>query len=326
MRRLLFACCCLMLSSASTSERGPFGMLSIRPLPFTGIISADGSMSERSGGYGVSKAGGSAIIRTWASEHQELALRGSWNTRFIDSDLRFPDSDEDIPSRLHSLSVGPIYQYRSDSGWALSLFSSVEAASDQLRANSKQLTYRLGATALLPAGERDQWFAMLFWDSNSRVLGGAPLPGLGYHWRPDSNWEVILGIPIVGLRWTPHPQWRAEATVLGPTVQGNVRWQPNPQTRLTAIISRDPWRSSRYWRHQRDDDDVAIRFQEWVARLEWNQRFHRAPAITVFAGYAFERFVSESEPSSSFFGRPRDNTLRLNNGAVVGLQLTTIIP
>ncbi|TVR15511.1 MAG: hypothetical protein EA401_02605 [Planctomycetota bacterium] len=301
-------------------------MLSVRPLPFTGIISADGSMAERSGGYGISKAGGSAIIRAWSNERQQLALRGAWNTRFIDTDLRFPESNASIPNRLHSLSAGPIFQHRSDSGWSLSFFSSIEAASDRLRADSDQLTYRLGTTALLPAGERDQWFAMLFWDSNSRVMGGAPLPALGYHWRPENDWEVIIGIPIAGLRWQPHQQWRFEATVLGPSLQGNLRWSPNQMTRVTASISRDPWRSSRYWRHQRPDKDEAIRFQEWIAKLEWNQRFHRAPAFTVFAGYAFERFVSESEPSSSFFGRPRNNSLRLDSGVVVGLQLTTVIP
>ena len=296
------------------------GLVNIQPMPLRGTAGADYRLAPSSGGYGEDLVDLNGSASLWRTDDSQLLARGGWSTRFIDSELRFPDTGAAIPDQFDRAELSLTWLHRDGEdgiGYLGSL--GLVATSDELDFSSDQLEVTALAGVSVPVREHDHWLALVFWNSRSEILDGAPVPGLAYHWQASEDLELIIGIPVLSLRWHFAPTWTADLNLLGGRAGAGVSWQPQRGHALRLALGREQWRS---WRHDRLDDDVAIRNQAWRIGIDYRARLAGGWSASLGAGYLFERYLAETEVSSRFYDQPEDNRLRLESGALFTIGIS----
>lgn len=263
------------------------------------------------GSYARSTTRTSLVLQPWQSATQELTVSGSWTQTVIDSDRSFPDGPP-LPDRLRELRLGAVYRHVDAGGRILGLAVG-SRTTDRNPFTSGEGT-ALSATAFyrMPL-ERDAWVFSLTYTESSAILGGIPLPGVLYQWRPQPTLTALLGLPVTAVIWRPTPRASLDAFV---SVFGTSR-----VTASYAPLAEQPWLrtslSAAYggetfgWPEQLDEDDRVI-FR--AARISLGVDAIAGPMgrIGIGGGWQFARAVVLGE---SLFDRT--TTLHLEPGLVL---------
>jgi hypothetical protein len=164
------------------------------------------NVSDQNARFQAVRQGLNVGLPIWRNDRGDMLMtRLSVRHTHFDTDAILPDTRRAFPDALWNLNLGLNYMHRFDNGWMGMVMAGVGSASDRPFASINEVTATLGVILRVPAAnERDSWqFGAMY------MAGGPvnfPLPIIAYHWNPQENLRVNIGLPL-SVDWQPDPDW-----------------------------------------------------------------------------------------------------------------------
>lgn len=217
-----------------------------------------------------------------------LSLNGQWLN--FDASPVLASTQTLLAENFYKVELGGQYSHREEGGrsWAVRFASG--SASDRLFSESRDTTFSVAASYLIPRGDERYWLWSLFISNNSPLGNYVPIPGFIYLMSSE-KWTAALGIPLISVRWMPSSPWSFSTTIFGPSLTAEAAWGPAALT--------FQWGPQMYLRRDRLNRDDRLYFEE--TRLFTSLKFP-TPWPVLFgeiqAGHSFNRSVYEGESLS----------------------------
>lgn len=256
----------------------------------SGGVDHEPTVSDDPGSYARTTTRTSVRVQPWHTTTDEVTLSGAWVQTHLSSDRTFDDGRA-LPERLRELRVGAVYRHVTADGHIAGVAMGVATTDYEPFASGEGTAFSATAFFRLPL-ERDAWVFSLTYSESSSVLGGIPLPGVLYQWRPTPTLTGLLGVPVTALLWRPSPRTQVDAfiSVFGSSRLGigHAPFTDLPWLRATAAFSYGG--ETFGWPETLDEDDrVIFRAARLMAGVE--ARAGRMGSVGVNGGWQFARAV-----------------------------------
>ncbi|MFP3938578.1 MAG: hypothetical protein ACLFVW_09585 [Phycisphaerae bacterium] len=276
------------------------------------------SVSEQDAEMGWTTHSTRVFSPIWSDDVNELSMTAGLDAWDMDTGAIFPDTGENFPAHLWDVRVGANYRRLLDEGQLLGARVAVGSPSDKPFAGDEEVSVDATGFYRLPAGDNSAWVFLLNYSNTREFCRHIPLPGVGWHWQPDANFELLAGAPLASVRWQPAAMEAVELTasyLLPRTVHGRLGYRVLEQLELYTAFD---WSHERFLRHDRADDDDRLYFYSKQVRGGAVWRLSKQVSLEGFAGYAFDRFFFEGEEYDD-----RDqNRIDVSDGAFAGMKLS----
>lgn len=282
------------LAAAAADEQQANAWLMPVILPFHaqigGGVEHEPTVSDDPGSYSRTTTRASLRVQPWHTATDEVTLSGAWVQTLLRSDRTFDDGSP-LPERLRELRLGAVYRHVTAEGRIAGIAVGTATTDYEPFTSGEGTAFSATAFLRLPL-ERDAWVFSLTYSESSSVLGGIPLPGVLYQWRPTPTLTGLLGVPVTALFWRPSPRTQLDAFV---SVLGNSRigighapFTDLPWLRASAAFSYGG--ETFGWPEALDEDDrVIFRAARLMAGLEAHAG--HMGSIGLHGGWQFARAV-----------------------------------
>jgi hypothetical protein len=237
---------------------------------------------------------GSAYLPLWSAETGNQAALFA-RARYLDmhGTARFPDLNVSFPPALYDILFGGEGRMRFPNGWSGLMMLGLGSASDRPFYGFDETDISLNAVLRAFPKETGSWIFFLNYSSNREFLRHVPIPGLGYWYAPDRDFQALLGLPFISLQASPGAGFSFRASYF-PIHSINARVGFSPLPPLTFYAGFE-WVNQRYLRAGREDREDRLFFYE--KRVAGGVDFFpfRNGSVNLAGGYAFDRFFFEAE-------------------------------
>lgn len=221
------------------------------------------------------------------------ALGVSFKLRLLDiqTEAVWPDTGGEVPERLWIGGVSANYQHHLSNGWMTGINFGWSLSGDKaILADGQD---RFGGTYFLtiPSNKKNMWFFYLNYDTGREFLNRVPLPGVAYLHQTSEKVKLLIGLPFFGLEWKISDDIRMQL-IYFPLRNINLNLRYTFNKRMAVDLSA-AWKSDRYFRADRLEDEDRIIFYDKTISLSWNVTVVEGLTLQVNGGYAFDRFFFE---------------------------------
>ncbi|HEY0980941.1 hypothetical protein, partial [Schlesneria sp.] len=159
------------------------------------------------------------------------------------------------------------------------------------------------------------WFVGVNASTNSQVLAGLPIPGGGYFYHPNDEFQAIMGFPFSVFSWKPAKDWQMQYVWAFLTTM-HARTVYQPSSRWQAYSGFD-WTNENWRLSQRVNEDSHFFYYE--KRLVTGMVWWVQPnvGLDVATGWAFDRYFSEIDG----FELKGIDTVEIDNGIFVSARI-----
>ncbi len=251
----------------------------------------------------------------WQGPGQELSLAGRARLLALDTTARFP-SGQVMPSELWDLGLSALYRRRLSNGWIVGGQLGSGSASDKPFQGEKEMLLSATAFARIPNGERDAWLVFLNYDHKRDYSDYAPvIPGAAYWWTPSRQFQALIGLPLLSLRWRPAPDWDFSVSYAIPrTLRSRASyrlWGPLKVYGGYEMTSQSFFLSGR----MHEEDRLYFYQRRALGGLEVS--LGRGLALDLFGGWSFDRMFFEGQN----YGDRGQQRVDVDDGAFLGGRL-----
>ncbi len=203
-----------------------------------------------------------------------------------------------LPNDLFDLDMGITYRHIFDNGMIVGAFGEIGSQSDELFHSGDEMTYRGNVFFKVPHGMYNAFIFFVDYNNarSSELYSKYPLPGAGYLMGISKGSYVVLGFPYTMLHFERWDRFELDATFLFPRdVDVKAKFKAH---KWVSIYGGYEMGAKVWFRHDRkeDEDRLVYRDQRFFGGLRLTP--HKYVYIDLGAGYAFNRFVYESEEYS----------------------------
>ncbi len=250
------------------------------------------------------------------TETSEWLMRSSvvvWGT---DSRAVFPGSGADFPDHLADVRLGTTYRQTLENNWLWGVDFALGSPSDRPYASGEEITVALNAFLRIPQSDEFSWVVLLNVSNGKEFWDFIPLPGAGAYYHPSRDLQVLAGVPMSFVRWTPGEKWELLASYfLLRNIHAKVGYDLVDNVQLYA---RYDWDNEKFFRYDRMDDDHHLFYYDMriAGGVRWD--IVENLAVDFSGGYAFERFWYEEDD----YDDRRLNRLNLADGAFLAASIT----
>ena len=229
----------------------------------------------------------------WQNDRHELALTARGELQDIDSEAVLPENDVPLPGDLWELRFGADYRTRLSNQWMWGISASFGSASDKPFESTDVLDGSAAGFLRIPHRERNAWLFFLYFATNREFLNLIPLPGFGYWYEPNDQFQAVIGIPFLSVTYRPFDGLRLHANYFpARNVHAAVSYQIVP---ACSVFGEFNWRNERYFRADRTNDDDRLFYYEKNVNGGIRLNFLKHLSLELSGGWAFDRFYFEGE-------------------------------
>ncbi len=225
------------------------------------------------------------------SQVSELALTVGVGALDVASRAQLPDSAEPLPDHLWNIRLGGSYRQYLDEQRLFGVWGHIGSPSDKPFESIEEVEVNLTGMLRIKAQDYDAWILLLNFSNSRDFLRYVPIPGAGYLYQPNREFQALVGAPLTFFNWRFREKWRLFASYILPRkAQAELSYATTEKTKLYA---RFDWRSRRWFRRQRRDDGEHLKDYEKLVQggLAWN--LTATCTVDLHGGYAFDRFFYE---------------------------------
>ena len=313
-RFLAFCLPTVILIPVLSSSEGPAGWL----IPFIGPwrVGADIGVTGEPEVDDFARLTATSRLRVhpWFDAHNEVVLSGTWQRAWIDTGHTFANG-QPLPDRLQATTANVLYRHVADDGVIFGVDAAVTSSDRDPFSSGVGTSVSAAAFVRLPRG-RNAWILSLVYLESSPVLGGVPLPGVLYQWNPRRELQVLVGVPLMFVRWQASAQTSitAFATMFGTArIDGN--FTPLPEQSWWQVTATIAYESESYgWPTELAEDEEVI-FSAARATIGTRAKWPRLGEVELFGGWQAARRVIIG---TSLFDR--ETELVVDPGPILGLK------
>ncbi len=246
---------------------------------------------------------------------REWAVDAGLRAMDFHTDMRLPDTGEAFPDALWDVHLATTYRWRVRDDWVAGVRAEVSGPSDKPFHTIDETAADVTASLRVPAGDRDAWLFLLNYASNREFLPHVPIPGVAYWYAPSRDFQALLGVPVMAVRYRPLEALALDAMYRIPrAVSARVTWTASPDVDLFAGFA---WDSTRFFRADRADEDDRLFYYEKRVEGGLAVDLGEHARLGLTGGYAFDRSFFEGE---DYDERGR-NRIEVADGAFVTLKV-----
>lgn len=226
-----------------------------------------------------------------------------------------PTTNQKFPSQLFNVALGVNYFHAFENGNVGGFVVDVGSASDQPFRNSRDVLASGTGFLLIPSSEEGSWFVGVNASTNSQVLYGIPIPGGGYFYHPNEDFQAIVGFPFSVLSWKPAKDWSLQYVyAFLTTMHARCIYQPTKDWQLFAGFD---WTNENW--HRADRVNLDDHFFYYEKKLTTGLLYWFAPhvGLEVSGGWAFDRYFTEVDG----FQLKGENTVEVGSGPYLSVQM-----
>lgn len=232
----------------------------------------------------------------------------------IEGAARLPDTGDRLPDALYDPRLGLRYTRRLTNGWLAGVDAQIGSPGDRPYASSDEIAVNATAFARIPHGGKNAWHFFLNFANNRDFANYVPLPGVGYEFHTDTRLNGLIGVPYSRLSYEPVERFSLRASYLIPrNIDAEAAWSLEGAGELFGGYE---WDNSRWFRHDRADEDAALTWYEQRVKGGWRYRAG-AMSLELEGGYAFQRFWFEAEE----YDDRGDNRIDVGDGPYLMFQV-----
>lgn len=196
-----------------------------------------------------------------------------------------------VPGDLGRLEFGARYSHKLSDQSSIGGGAAFGSASDQPFQSADVDTYSLNAFYNFSTSEHSSWVISLLYSNNNPISNYAPIPGFMYIYRTET-FIGMFGFPFASILWRPADPWTLAASVFGPT--GSLEVAYGHRRNFQTFVGIRAMEQS-YLRAHRDDDSDRITEAEDRAYTGIRFPIYEDFIVEIQGGYAFNRFIGESD-------------------------------
>ena len=226
-----------------------------------------------------------------------------------------PTTNQKFPAQLFNIALGINYFHAFENGNVGGFVVDVGSASDQPFQNGRDVLASGTGFLLIPSTDEGSWFVGVNASTNSQVLYGIPIPGGGYFYHPNEEFQAIVGFPFSVVSWKPAKDWQLQYVyAFLTTMHARAIYQPSKDWQLFAGFD---WTNENWHRAQRENIDDHFFYYE--KKLTTGLLYWFAPHVGLEAsgGWAFDRYFTEVDG----FSLQGTNTVNVGSGPYLSVQM-----
>ncbi|WP_373649995.1 MULTISPECIES: hypothetical protein [unclassified Schlesneria] len=242
-------------------------------------------------------------------------LTGDVETTHVNTNAILPNTMRQFPQDLFNIAIGGNYYRQFEGGNIGGIVFDVGTATDKPFQSSRDALVSGTAFLLMPQDETGSWFVGVNASTNSQVLAGLPIPGGGYFYHPNDEFQAIMGFPFSVFSWKPAKDWQMQYVWAFLTTM-HARTVYQPSSRWQAYSGFD-WTNENWRLSQRVNEDSHFFYYE--KRLVTGMVWWVQPnvGLDVATGWAFDRYFSEIDG----FELKGIDTVEIDNGIFVSARI-----
>lgn len=245
-----------------------------------------------------------------------FVLTGDVEVTSVSTNAILPTSNQAFPSAFYNISMGMNYFHQFESGTVGGFVFDIGSASDKPFESSRDLLASGTGFLLIPHTEQGSWFVGVNASTNSQVLHGIPIPGGGYFFHPNDDFQAVVGLPFSLISWKFTRDWTFQFVyAFLTTTHTRISYQPTQKWQIYAGFD---WTNENWDRAERQNEEDHFFYYEKKLALGYLWWFHKNVGLDISGGYAFDRYFTEVNG----FSLKGDNTVNVNSGAYVAAQLS----
>lgn len=255
---------------------------------------------------------GSVAATAWRGERMHLVASLEAGQRWLGGTTTRPRQGGPLPAQVSDLGIGLAFEAEVRDNLEFVAQLGLRSASDQPFASWEEVDGRAEAYLRWQHNDDHGILFGLNWGFRSRVLGGAPLPVVGWHYTPDRDLDLFVGLPGLSLRWVPFDRVMVFAAAFPGRYDASVSWRPIGRdgpfwlqgTAVGAFVRNQGWAARL---RDRGSEAETLALREWQAGVRLFQGFDRqGGGFGLVAGWAFQRSLAEGEGANRAWGRDDD--------------------
>ncbi len=256
----------------------------------------------------------------WQDETREWTMSTRLKSLDFDTDAWLPDDripfvGDDFPDHLWDIRLGTTYRQKLENDWLMGVDFTIGSPSDRPFASGNEIAVNTNGFLRIPDGDNNAWVFFLNWSNNREFWQYIPLPGAAYQYRPDDKLDLMVGLPFSSVRYRPLEWLEMDAFYFVPrTVRGRISLLPTENLRFYTGYE---WGNERYFRHDRDDNDDRLFYDEQRVKAGVRWDITEALYVDFSGGYAFNRFFFEGEE----YDDRHDSRINVGDGPFAAIQL-----
>ncbi len=232
----------------------------------------------------------------------------------IEGAARLPDTGDRLPDALYDPRIGLRYTRRLTNDWMVGIDGYIGSPGDKPCASLDEIAINVTAFARIPHGDRNAWHAYVNFANTRDFANYVPLPGVGYEFHTDMGLDGLVGVPFTWLSYRPEVRLSLRANYLIPrNIDAEAAWSLGDCGELFGGYE---WDNSRWFRHDRDDDDDALTYHEQRVKAGWRYSVDGV-SLELEGGYSFDRFWFEAEE----YEDRGENRINVGDGPYLMLQV-----
>lgn len=226
-----------------------------------------------------------------------------------------PTTNQKMPNQLFNIALGVNYFHAFENGNVGGFVVDVGSASDQPFKNGRDVLASGTGFLLIPQSDEGSWFVGVNVSTNSQVLYGIPIPGGGYFYHPNEEFQAIVGFPFSVFSWKPAKDWQLQYVyAFLTTMHARAVYQPTNDWQIFAGFD---WTNENWNRSERvQEQDHFFYYEKKLATgfLYW---FAPHVGLELSGGYAFDRYFTEVDG----FQLKGINTVDVGSGPFLSVQM-----
>ncbi len=313
----------MLLSSAPATAMSDMSMLfspAIGKLKFSadleGSYAPDRQVEDQDGvEMGYSHHSLAFLAPIWQNSANEAALTIKGAVRNFDTKALLPDSGRSFPDDLKQVDIGGVYRHRAASGWIYGGGLSIGSSSDKLFNSGDETSPGAMAFVRIPYGEDQAWLFSVIYSPDNPYFDSVPLPGAAWMYTPSKRMTLMLGLPVMSLRYQPVDSLNLALTyVLPRTVNARAGWRLSDSLELFVryAMAHESWRLA-----DRPNEDNRLFYYENTAMIGFDYEVNPNVKLEIAAGQAFDRMYFEGE---NYDDRHQER-INLEDGSVFSVKL-----
>ena len=242
-------------------------------------------------------------------------LTGDVETTHVNTTAILPTTKQMFPQDLFNIAFGGNYYREFDGGKIGGIVFDIGTATDKPFQSGRDALISGTAFLLMPQDENGDWFIGVNASTNSQVLAGLPIPGGGYFYHPNDNFQAIMGFPFSVFSWKPARDWQLQYVwAFLTTMHARAIYQPTKHWQAYAGFD---WTNENWRLSERVDPDSHFFYYE--KRLATGVLYWIKPnvGLDLATGWAFDRYFSEIDG----FELKGDNTVEIGSGLFVSARI-----
>lgn len=250
------------------------------------------------------------------SKEHEWLLTGRMTAQSIRTQALLPSTAEAFPENLWNLGFGTAYRKRFDGGWIGGAAIDLGSASNKPYYSMDETTVSVNLFARIPHAGQNAWLLLLNYNNNREFLRHVPIPGLGYMFQKNKQYQIAIGVPFIFGEIRP---WGGDFSMTFAylpirTVHGSVSYDVRKDLSLYGSFD---WGNDEFFRAERTEKNKRLFYYEKRLTAGIRYQFNRHCFVNVGGGYAFDRMYFEGEDYSD-----RDfNRLDIEDGPFARVQI-----